>query len=119
MGKKTITQTTENKSKGPDGKETVSTSKQTHSIPIAYPEQLPKFRDEGKLVIKTFTPNSALKTVITPYFEAKSGGYDTSKVKEVYNEEHLFNEADVFYDIKKRNEFVAKEDDDDDDDDLF
>ena len=118
LGKKTISITSENKSKGPDGKETVSTSEQTQSIPIAYPEQLPTFRDEGKLVIKTFTPNAALKTVITPYFKVKSNAYDTSIVKEGYHEMRSLDEETIFYDIRKRNDFVSK-DEEDDDDDLF
>lgn len=119
LGKKTIRITSENKSKGPDGKTTTSTSTQTQSIPIAYPEQLPSFRDEGKIVIKTFTPNAALKTVITPYFKSKI--YDTSTVRTGYVGKTMFDEAKIYYDIKERNKIMAGKfgDDEDDDDDLF
>ena len=119
LGKKTIVITNENKSKGPDGKETVSTSESIQSIPIAYPEELPTFRDRGELVIKVFTPNSALRTKITPFFKVKNSAYDTSKVKEGYLEMRALNEEEIFYDIKVRNKFVAQDEDDDDDDDLF
>ncbi|MBR6778742.1 MAG: type IV secretory system conjugative DNA transfer family protein [Clostridia bacterium] len=118
LGKKTIVQTNENKSKGPDGKETTSTSEQILSIPIAYPEQLPTFRDEGKLVIKTFTPNSALKTVITSCYTSKTNGYDLTPMRGVYRPSGLLDEQAVFYDIKERNKFMSK-DEEDDDDDLF
>jgi len=119
LGKKTVVITNENKSKGPDGKETVSTSEQIQSIPIAYPEELPTFRDREELVIKVFTPNSALRTKITPYYKVKSSAYDTSKVKESYQEMRALNEEAIFYDIKVRNSFMSKDEEDDDDDDLF
>lgn len=120
LGKKTIVITNENKSKGPDGKETTSTSTSVQSRPIAYPEELMTFRDSGHIVIKTFTPNAALKTKITPGYQAKC--YDLTKVFGTYVQRRMFNEDAVFYDIKVRNDFMAHQvgdDDDDDDDDLF
>lgn len=118
LGKKTIVETNENKSKGPDGKESTSTSTVVKSIPIAYPEELMSFRDKGQIVIKTFEPNACLKTVITPYFKSKI--YNTTRVYGQYQEKRLFDEDQVYYDIKQRNSILAKQnDDDDDDDDLF
>ena len=120
LGNKTIQLTNENKSKGPDGKETVSTSTQVQSIPIAYPHELMSFRDQQKVVIKSFTPNAALKTTITPYFLVKSKAYDTSKMQQEYSQSKKFYENEIFYDIKFRNEFMGKKNgEDDDDDDLF
>ena len=120
LGKKTIMITSENKSTGPDGKDSKSTSTQVQSRPIAYPEELMTFRDEGYLAIKTFTPNAALKTKITPAFKAKC--YDLTKVTGTYVARRMFDENAVYYDIKNRNSILssqAGDDDDDDDDDLF
>ena len=118
LGKKTIVETNENKSKGPDGKESTSTSSVVKSIPIAYPEELMSFRDKGQIVVKTFEPNACLKTVITPYFKSKI--YNTSRVYGQYQEKRMFDEDQVYYDIKQRNSILAKQNnDDDDDDDLF
>ncbi len=123
LGKKTIMKTSVSKSTGPDGKETKQTSDQVVSRPLVYPEQLPTFRDENKLVIKTFTPNAALKTTITPYFQVKSSAYDLTPVFGTYIQRRTFDENAVFYDIKFRNQKMASlnndDDDDDDDDDLF
>ena len=120
LGKKTIQITTENKSKGPDGKETKSTSTQIQSRPIAYPEELMTFRDSGHLCIKTFTPNAALKTKISPAYKAKC--YDLTKLYGSYVEKRMFDEDAIFYDITKRNNIMANingDTEDDDDDDLF
>ena len=121
LGNKTIVITSTNKSTGPDGKESKSTSEQVQSIPIAYPHELPTFRDEGQVIIKTFTPNAALKTKITPYYKVKSKSYDTSQIPTTYSQSRKFSENDIFYDIKLRNDIVARQngDDDDDDDYLF
>ena len=120
LGKKTIVITSNNKSKGADGKESTSTSSQVQSRPIAYPEELMTFRDSGHIVIKTFTPNAALKTKITPAYTAKC--YDLTKVFGTYVKKRMFDEDKVFYDIKNRNKVMSSKlgsDDDDDDDDLF
>ncbi len=119
LGKKTIVITSTNKSTGADGKESKSTSTQVQTRPIAYPEELMTFRDEGKIVVKTFTPNAALKTAITFAFKAK--GYDLTKVHGSYVNRRMFNEDAVFYDIAVRNKKMAEKvgDTDDDDDDLF
>ncbi len=121
LGKKTIVITSVNKSTGPDGKESKSTSTQVQTRPIAYPEELMTFRDQGKIVIKTFTPNAALKTAVTPAYKAKC--YDLTKVSGTYVERKMFDENKIFYDIKIRNTKMAEKagdiDDDDDDDDLF
>ena len=119
LGKKTIVITSENKSTGADGKESKSTSKQVQSRPIAYPEELMTFRDSEQLIIKTFTPNAALKTKITPAYRAKC--YDLTKVHGTYISRRMFNEDKVFFDIKERNKIMAGKagDVEDDDDDLF
>ena len=120
LGKKTIVITNTNKSTGPDGKESKSTSTQVQTRPIAYPEELMTFRDQGKIIIKTFTPNAALKTSMTYAFKAKC--YDLTKVRGSYVERRMFDENAVFYDIKMRNNKMAAKfgtADDDDDDDLF
>ena len=121
LGKKTIVITNENKSTGADGKESKSVSTQVQSRPIAYPEELMTFRDEGKICIKTFTPNAALKTTVTPYFQVKSSCFDTSRATDSYMGFKRFDESGLFYDIEKRNSLMAAKagDDDDDDDDLF
>ena len=121
LGNKTIVITNENKSKGPDGKDTTSTSTQVQSRPIAYPHELMTFRDEGKICIKTFTPNAALKTTVTPYFKVKNSCFDTTKASTGYSNYKHFNESALFYDIKQRNSLMAEKagDNEDDDDDLF
>jgi len=122
LGKKTVVEENENKSVGPDGKESKSFSKVTKSIPVAYPEELPKFRDEGKICVKTFTPNAALKTTVTPYFKVKSSCFDLSKATDNYVAMKNLDEDAIFYDIAKRNSTMAAkmgDNDDDDDDDLF
>ncbi len=120
LGKKTIVEDSENKSVGADGKESKSYSKQTKTRPLVYPEELMTFRDQNKVIIKTFTPNACLKTTITSIYSAKKC-YDLTPVYGTYVQKHLFDESAVFYDIKRRNQLVAKndEDDEDDDDDLF
>ena len=120
LGKKTIVKVSENRSKGPDGKETTSSSEQVLSRPIAYPEELMTFRDQDKVVIKTFEPNAALKTTMTIYFKAPKI-YDTTRQYGTYIQSRLFDEDKVYYDIKQRNSRMAalNDNDDDDDDDLF
>ena len=120
LGKKTIVITNENKNIGVDGKESKSISTQIQSRPIAYPEELMTFRDSEQLLIKTFTPNAALKTKITPAYRAKC--YDLSKVHGTYVNRRMFEEDKVFYDIVDRNRIMSGKSgdvDDDDDDDLF
>ena len=121
LGNKTIVITNENKSKGPDGKDSKSTSTQVQSRPIAYPHELMTFRDEGKICIKTFTPNAALKTTVTPYFKVKSSCFDLSKATDTYMGYKRFDETSLFYDITKRNSIMSEKagDNEDDDDDLF
>lgn len=123
LGKKTIVEETENKSVGPDGKESKSFSKVTKSIPVAYPDELMSFRDQGKICIKTFEPNAALKTTVTPYFEVKSACFDTSRAENIYAAMKQLKEDEIFYDIKKRNSVMDSKNgggnDDDDDFDLF
>lgn len=120
LGKKTIVEESVNKSVGPDGKESKSYSQQVKSIPVAYPEELMKFRDEGKICVKTFTPNAALKTTVTPSYQSKV--YDLTKVYGTYVSHKSFDEEALFYDIKERIAKMAAKNgnvEEDDDDDLF
>ena len=122
LGNKTIIISSENKSKGPDGKESTSSSTQVQSRPIAYPHELMTFRDQEYICIKTFTPNAALKTKISPAYRAKY--YDLTKMYGTFVQSRMFDENAVYYDIKNRNSVMAnkagdKDDDFDDDDDLF
>ncbi len=116
LGKKTIVKTTEQRSVGPDGKESKSYSDQIISRPIAYPEELMSFKDKGEVVIKTFEPNAVLKTKMTRYFEAKC--YDTTRIHGQYIQRRMFEESKVFYDINKRNDYMSKTNEDDEDDDF-
>lgn len=118
LGKKTISSENVSVSKGPDGKETKNISHQIQSIPIVYPEQLPTFRDEGKIAIKTFTPNACLKTSIESIYTSKSNAYDLSPVFGTYIQRRNFDESQIFYDIKTRNKLLASKNNDDDDDDF-
>ena len=119
LGKKTIVITSENKSTGADGKESKSVSEQIQSRPIAYPEELMTFRDKEQIIIKTFTPNAALKTKITPAYRAKC--YDLTKIHGSYVDRRMFDENKVFYDIRERNKIMSSKagEDEEDDDDLF
>lgn len=114
LGKKTIMETSENKTKGPDGKETTSSSNVIKSIPIAYPEELMSFRDKGEIVVKTFEPNACIKAVVTPAYESKI--YNMSRVYGQYTEKRMFDENAVYYDIKQRNGILSSQNDEDDDD---
>jgi len=116
LGKKTIVKKNENVSKGPDGKESKSYSEDRQSIPIAYPEELPSFRDKGEIVIKTFTPNCALKTKITSIYDSKNNVYDLTPVFGTFVQSKTFDESAIFYDARKRNEMMQSEEEDDDDD---
>lgn len=118
LGKRTIRKGSENKSVGPDGKETKSYSEVVESVPLVYPEQLMTYRDKGEIIIKTFTPNACLKTKISSCYGSKV--YNISQKGDTYRPRRMFDENEVFYDARKRNQFMAKQnDDDDDDDDLF
>ncbi len=118
LGKKTIHTSTENKSVGPDGKESKSYSNQTVSRPIIYPEELMTLRDKGEIAIKTFTPNAAIRTKSTYAFENKN--FNMEAPETVYMQRRALDEAKVFYDAKNRNSILEKAyDNDDDDDDDF
>ncbi len=118
LGKKTIRRESENKSVGPDGKESKSTTPTIESIPLVYPEQLMTFRDKGEIIIKTFSPNACLKTKISSCYTSKV--YNISEKGDIYRPRRMFDENAVFYDARRRNQIMAQQnDDDDDDDDLF
>lgn len=122
LGNKTIEITNVNTSKGPDGKETKSESKQVQSIPIAAPHQLPTFRNEKCLIIKSFSPSAVYKNKFIPSdFPEMAPFYDRTRASAKYTAMHEFDEQAVFYDMLKRNEIMKKRNGamDDDDDDFF
>ena len=122
LGNKTIEMINVNTSKGPDGKETKSESKQIQTRPIAYPQELNTFRKDRYLVIKSFEPPCVYKNKFTPYFEAMDI-YSVKKPPERYVPMTGFDEGRIYYDITRRNDIMKKRnssnDIDDDDDDLF
>ena len=123
LGNKTIEMTNVNTSKGPDGKENKSESKQIVTRPIAYPHELNTFRKERYLIMKSFEPPCVYKSKFTPSYECKDV-YDMSKAPERYIPMTGFEESRIYYDIIKRNDIMKKRNsasnnDDDDDDDLF
>ena len=121
LGNKTIEMTNVSTSKGADGKEQKTESKQIQTRPIAYPHELNTFRKERYLVIKSFEPPCVYKNKFTPYFEALDV-YSVTKPPEKYIPMTGFNEGRIYYDITKRNQIMKSRNsqkDDDDDDDLF
>ena len=123
LGNKTIEMVNVNTSKGPDGKETKSESKQIQTRPIAYPHELNTFRKERYLVIKSFEPPCVYKNKFTPTYECKEI-YNLKKTPEQYVAMTGFDEGRVYYDIIRRNDIMKRRNsssgiDDDDDDDLF
>ena len=122
LGNKTIEMTNVNTSKGPDGKENKSESKQIVTRPIAYPHELNTFRKERYLILKSFEPPCVYKNKFTPSYELKDV-YNMTKPPVKYIPMTGFNEDKVYYDITKRNQIMKERNssnkDDDDDDDLF
>lgn len=121
LGNKTIEMTNVNTSKGPDGKENKSESKQIVTRPIAYPHELNTFRKERYLILKSFEPPCVYKNKFTPSYELKDL-YNMSKPPERYIPMTGFDEGKIYYDITKRNQILKERNsskDDDDDDDLF
>jgi len=122
LGNKTISEQVESKSIGPDGKESKTINNTTKSIPLAYPHELMKFRDEGRMCIKTFTPNCAMKNKSSYFHSLKCGAADLSKPNTTFTAAKYLDEEKIFFDINQRIQFMAKKsgnDFDDDDDDLF
>ena len=122
LGNKTIEMTNVNTSKGPDGKENKSESKQVVTRPIAYPHELNTFRKERYLILKSFEPPCVYKNKFTPSYEL-TDLYDMRKPPVNYIPMTGFNEDKVYYDITKCNQIMKERNssskDDDDDDDLF
>lgn len=122
LGNKTIEMESVSTSKGPDGKDNETKSKQIQSIPIAAPHELPTFRGQDYLVIKSFAPNAVYKNKFTPVYKATEF-YDQTKASAKYAPMHEFDEQSVFYDMLRRNDIMKKRngenDEDDDDDDFF
>jgi type IV secretory pathway TraG/TraD family ATPase VirD4 len=109
-------------SKGPDGKDNETKSKQTVTRPIVYPHELNTFRKERYLIMKSFEPPVVYKNKFTPTYECKDI-YNLTKTPEKYVAMVGFEEDKVYYDILKRNDIMKKRNSsnssDDDDDDLF
>jgi type IV secretion system protein VirD4 len=78
-----------------------STSLQTR--PLIYPSELQRLNhpgDIGHSIIVTFG-NFPLKTYFTPSFKVPL--YKTGKIDQSDLEDNMFNENELFYDIRKRN----------------
>ena len=122
LGNKTIEMVNVNTSKGPDGKENKSESKQIITRPIAYPHELNTFRKQRYLILKSFEPPCVYKNIFTPKYEC-TDIYNLKKTPEQYVAMKGFDERNVYYDIIRRNDIMKKRNsstsDDDDDDDLF
>ena len=122
LGNKTIEMTNVSTSKGPDGKDNKTESKQIQTRPIAYPHELNTFRKERYLVIKSFEPPCVYKNKFTPYYEA-TDIYNVNPPPRQYIPMTGFNEGRIYYDIVRRNQIMkdrnSANDDGDDDDDLF
>ena len=121
LGNKTIEMTNISTSKGPDGKDNKTESKQIQTRPIAYPHELNTFRKERYLVIKSFEPPCVYKNKFTPYYEA-TDIYNVNPPPQKYIPMTGFNEGRIYYDIVRRNQIMKERNsshDDDDDDDMF
>lgn len=120
LGNKTIELTNVSTSKGPDGKEQKTESKQIQSIPIAAPHELPTFRNEKCLIIKSFSPSAVYKNKFIPSdFPEMAPFYDRTRASASYAPMHEFDENRVFYDLLARNDKMKKKNGEDDDDDDF
>ncbi len=122
LGNKTIEMVNVNTSKGPDGKENKSESKQIITRPIAYPHELNTFRKQRYLILKSFEPPCVYKNIFTPKYEC-TDIYNLKKTPEKYVPMTGFDEDRIYFDITKRNDICKKRSSgsagDDDDDDLF
>lgn len=84
----------------------VNLSSQTQVRPLIYPSELQRLNrpgDIGHSIIVTFG-NYPLKTYFTPCFKVplyKTGKMDTSELNE-----RFFNENEIFYSVKSRNEII-------------
>ena len=90
------------------GEKSTSTSLQTR--PLIYPSELQRLNkpgDIGHSIIVTFG-NFPLKTYFTPSFKVPM--YHTGMMDQSALEDRYFNENDIFYDIRKRNQaIIAKQ----------
>lgn len=119
LGNKTIELTNVSTSEGPDGQENKTESKQIQSIPIAAPHELPTFRNEKCLIIKSFSPSAVYKNRFIPSdFPEMSPFYDRTRASASYAPMHEFDEGKVFYDLLERNKKMQKRNGEDDDDDF-
>ena len=120
LGNKTIEIENVTTSKGPDGKDNETKSKQIQSIPIAAPHQLPTFRNEKCLIIKSFSPSAVYKNRFIPSdFPEMAPFYDRTRASARYTPMHEFDEQAVFYDLLERNKIMASRAGESDDDDDF
>ena len=122
LGNKTIEIESISTSKGPDGKDNETKSKQIQSIPIVAPHELPTIRKEKCLVIKSFNPSAVYKNRFIPSdFPEMAPFYDRTRASAKYTAMHEFNEQAVYYDMLRRNDIMKKRNGvvDDDDDDFF
>jgi type IV secretion system protein VirD4 len=116
-----ITIEVENKSKSNQagtkdqhGSTSTTTSSNTVSRPLIYPEELDHLdRNKGEAIVNMFSEFS-IRSIFTPTY--KCPVYDMRRVPETYKLSGYLNEEAVFYDIVARNNMLLSSDNDDDDD---
>lgn len=102
------------KSSNSGGSGSITTSSNTVSRPLIYPEELDRLQ-MGDPIVNIYRQFS-LKSKMTPSFMCPI--YDMKITSGEYIPSNFLNEAKVFYDIAIRNSIIFKDDDDDDDDDF-
>ena len=94
------------------GKEEDSKSKTTsvslESRPLIYPEELGSLKDE---FIVSVLKENPMKTKFTPSYKATKV-YSLGKATEEFRVPQVFNEIELYYDIRERNKKVLKNDND-------
>ena len=121
-----ITIEIENKSKSNNagtkeqyGSTSTTTSSNTVSRPLIYPEELDHLdRTRGEAIVNMFSEFS-IRSIFTPTYKCPI--YDMERIPEGYVPSGYLKEEDVYYDIVRRNNIIlgGAEDDSDDDFDFF
>lgn len=100
-------------------KTTVSTNKSTSTnlvnVPLISANELDHL-GKGEVVINSFRHYS-MRSVFTPSYD--NPDYKFLPAEKGFVVKKPFNEQEIYYDVKKRNQIVLHSDDDDDDDDDF
>lgn len=99
--------TTISKGKEPDSK-SKTTSVSVESRPLIYPEELGSLKDE---FIVSVLKENPIKTKFTPSYKATKV-YSFGEAQEEFRPPQIFNEIELYYDIKERNKKVLKNEND-------